>query len=216
MEDNYRHKGLRRNLIENLREKGIKDENILSAMLAIPRHFFLDKAFEEWAYADKAFPIGNEQTISQPYTVAYQTALLDVKKGDKILEIGTGSGYQAAVLSLLEAKVFSVERQEILFRKATKLLKDLQLKNIKTFLSDGNEGLPIHAPFDKILFTAGAEKIPQTLLSQLKINGTMVIPIGDDKSQTMYKITKLSETDFEKQRFDEFKFVPFLKGLVKE
>jgi protein-L-isoaspartate(D-aspartate) O-methyltransferase len=216
MEDNYRHKGLRRNLIESLREKGIKDEKVLAAMLAIPRHFFLDKAFEEWAYSDKAFPIGNEQTISQPYTVAYQSVLLEVKKGDKILEIGTGSGYQAAVLSLLEAKTFTVERQESLFRKATKLLKELHFTNIKTFLTDGNEGLLIHAPFDKILLTAAAETIPQSLLAQLKINGTMVIPVGNDKSQTMYKVTKLSPTDFEKQRFDEFKFVPFLKGIVKE
>ena len=216
MEDNYRHKGLRRNLVEDLSKKGIKDEKVLAAIMAIPRHFFLDKAFEEWAYADKAFPIGNEQTISQPYTVAYQSALLDVKKGDKILEIGTGSGYQAAVLSLLEAKVFTIERQELLFRKATKLLKELHFTNIKTFLADANEGLIIHAPFDKILFTAAAETIPQSLLAQLKINGTMVIPVGDDKSQTMYKVTKLSATDFEKERFDEFKFVPFLKGIVKE
>jgi protein-L-isoaspartate(D-aspartate) O-methyltransferase len=215
MEDNYRHKGLRRRLIEELKGKGIKDERILDAMLQIPRHFFLDKAFEEWAYSDKAFPIGKEQTISQPYTVAFQTELLEVKKGEKILEIGTGSGYQAAVLSLLGAKVFSVERQTALYQSSKKLLADLQFPNIKTFLSDGNDGLPKNAPFDKIIFTAGADTLPTKLLEQLKIGGFLVLPLGDDKIQTMYRILKISETEFEKQKFGDFRFVPFLKGIEK-
>ncbi len=216
MEDNYRHKGLRRKLIENLRSKGIDNETVLAAMLELPRHFFLEKAFEEWAYADKAFPIGNEQTISQPYTVAYQTQLLEVKKGDKVLEIGTGSGYQAAVLSLLGAKVYSIERQENLYLKAKLRLKDLKLPHIHTFFADGNEGLPTFAPFDKILFTAGAEKFPNTLFKQLKTSGIMVIPIGDEQSQKMYQITKISDTEFDEKCFDEFAFVPFLSGVVKK
>jgi protein-L-isoaspartate(D-aspartate) O-methyltransferase len=216
MEDNYRHKGLRRKLIENLRSKGIDNEAVLAAMLELPRHFFLEKAFEEWAYTDKAFPIGNEQTISQPYTVAYQTQLLEVKKGDKILEIGTGSGYQAAILSLLGAKVYSIERQENLYQKAKILLNDLKLPHLHTFFADGNEGLEKFAPFDKILFTAGAEKFPNTLFKQLKTGGIMVIPIGNEYSQKMCQITKINDTEFDEKRFDEFAFVPFLSGIVNK
>jgi protein-L-isoaspartate(D-aspartate) O-methyltransferase len=215
MEDNYRHKGLRRQLVGVLKEKGIQNERILEAMLELPRHFFFEKAFEEWAYTDKAFPIGNEQTISQPYTVAYQTELLAIQKGDKILEIGTGSGYQAAILGLLGAKVFSIERQEDLYKKSSTLLSDLKIPNVKTFFGDGHEGLSKHAPFDKILCTAGASTFPNTLFHQLCVGGIMVIPIGDEKAQKMYQITKISDTEFEEKRYDDFLFVPFLKGIVK-
>ena len=216
VKDTYRHKALRKQLIESIREKGITDEKVINAMLTIPRHFFLDKAFEEWAYQDKAFPIGNEQTISQPFTVAYQTELLNVKKRDKILEIGTGSGYQAAVLAVLGARVYTVERQEVLYQTATRLLDAMGLKGIRTYFRDGSKGLPEFAPFDKIIVTAGAEEIPETLKSQLAIGGIMVIPVGDGSKQRMYRITRLSETDFKEEIFDSFRFVPFLKGTNKK
>jgi protein-L-isoaspartate(D-aspartate) O-methyltransferase len=215
MEDNYRHQGLRRILVENLSEKGIENEKILLAIATLPRHFFLDKAFEEWAYHDKAFPIGNEQTISQPYTVARQTELLDVQVGEKILEIGTGSGYQAAILAILGAKVFSIERQEKLYEKAKKLLAAMQLPSLRLFFGDGYEGLPRHAPFDKILFTAGAERVPLPLLQQLKINGKIVVPLGNGDTQIMHVITKIDAVTFEKRAFEACAFVPFLQGVVK-
>ena len=203
-------------LIADLRAKGIQDERILTAMDTIPRHFFLDKAFEEWAYQDKAFPIGNNQTISQPYTVAYQTGLLDVKKGEKILEVGTGSGYQASVLAMLGAKVHTVERHEILYKAARKLILALGLAPaIKTYFRDGYMGIPELAPFDKILVTAGAKEIPQALRQQLTIGGILVIPVGDDKKQAMYRITRISPTEFEDVPLDDFRFVPFLKGVNK-
>jgi protein-L-isoaspartate(D-aspartate) O-methyltransferase len=214
MEDSYRHKGMRRKLIQRLQERGIKNEAVLEVMLNLPRHFFLEKAFEEWAYEDKAFPIGKEQTISQPYTVAYQTTLLQVAKGDKILEIGTGSAYQAAVLALLGAKVFSIERQSFLFEKATQLIKKLNIPNIFITLSDGMLGLKQEAPFDKILVTCGADELPLALVEQLKIGGQLVIPIGDEKTQQMYRITKLSPTEWQEERFDDFRFVPLLSGVV--
>jgi protein-L-isoaspartate(D-aspartate) O-methyltransferase len=214
LEDNYRHKGQRKLLIESLRKKGINDEALLAAMSALPRHFFLDKGFEEWAYQDKPFPIGNEQTISQPYTVAYQTQLLDVKKREKILEVGTGSGYQAAILGLLGARVHTIERQEALYKKAKALLKKLQLGNIRCYFRDGYKGLPEFAPFDKILVTAGAPELPEALLKQLKIGGVMVIPVGEN-GQKMYRITRLGEEQFKKEELGNFRFVPFLKGVNK-
>ncbi len=212
MEDSYRHKGMRRRLIEHLRTRGISDERVLEAMSLLPRHFFLEKAFEEWAYEDKAFPIGVEQTISQPFTVAYQTALLDVKKGDKILEIGTGSGYQAAILAILGASVFSVERHLILHQNATMLLKKLQIPNVQTFYHDGSFGLAEHAPFDKILATAGADELPLALIEQLNIGGVLVVPIGDEAAQKMYKIQKISDIEWTEEPLDDFRFVPLLVG----
>jgi protein-L-isoaspartate(D-aspartate) O-methyltransferase len=213
--DTYRHKGMRRKLLEQLSAKGIRDEQILNAIGTLPRHFFLDKAFEEWAYQDKPFPIGNEQTISQPYTVAYQTSLLEVKRRDKILEIGTGSGYQAGILAMLGARVYTIERQELLHRRAKKLLDQLQLGNIRCYLRDGYKGLPEFAPFDKILVTAGAPEIPEPLLLQLKVGGRLVIPVGD-KAQKMLRLTRLNKAgDVETETFADFKFVPFLKGINK-
>lgn len=210
--DTYKHQGLRLQLIETLRREGIRDETVLEAMSKIPRHLFLEKAFEEWAYQNVAFPIGSEQTISQPLTVAIQTGLLDVKKGNKILEVGTGSGYQACVLSLLGAKVYTIERQRALFEKTDKLLRELGFGAIRTFLGDGYAGLPMFAPFDKILVTAGATYLPDTLISQLAVGGHLVIPIGDESVQTMWRYTKVTEDDIKSESFGKFKFVPFLKG----
>ena len=215
MKDTYRHKGLRKKLITSLRERGVDNEAILDAMSTIPRHLFLEKAFEEWAYVDKAFPIGKQQTISQPYTVAYQTNLLAVKKREKILEIGTGSGYQATVLAYLGARVYTVERQKALYDKTKILLKALGFKGIRTFLKDGMLGLPDHAPFDKILVTAAATSIPKDLLAQLTIGGTLVIPVGEE-IQKMCKIIRLSDTKYSRNYFDDFQFVPLLSGLNKE
>ena len=199
-------------LIETLRLEGVRDEKVLEAMSKVPRHLFLEKAFEEWAYKNVAFPIGCDQTISQPLTVAIQSSLLEVKKGDKILEVGTGSGYQACILSLLGAKVYTIERQSALFEKTDKLLRELGFGAIRTFLGDGYAGLPMFAPFDKILVTAGATMLPETLLSQLAVGGYLVIPIGGDESQTMWRYTKLTEGDIKSEAFGKFKFVPFLKG----
>lgn len=199
-------------LIETLRHGGIRDEKVLEAMSKVPRHLFLEKAFEEWAYKNVAFPIGNEQTISQPQTVAIQTSLLEVKKGDKILEVGTGSGYQACVLSLLGARVYTIERQRTLYEKTDKLLRELGFGAIRTFLGDGYEGLKMFAPFDKILVTAGATTLPENLISQLAVGGHLVIPIGGDDVQTMWRYTKITETEIKSESFGKFKFVPFLKG----
>lgn len=199
-------------LIETLRHEGIRDEKVLEAMSGIPRHLFLEKAFEEWAYKNVAFPIGCDQTISQPLTVAIQTGLLEIKKGDKILEVGTGSGYQACILSQLGAKVYTIERQSALYEKTDKFLRELGFGAIRTFLGDGYAGLPMFAPFDKILVTAGAPSLPETLLSQLASGGYLVIPIGDEESQTMWRYTKLTESTIQSEAFGKFKFVPFLKG----
>ena len=199
-------------LIETLRHGGIRDEKVLEAMSKVPRHLFLEKAFEEWAYKNVAFPIGNEQTISQPQTVAIQTSLLEVKKGDKILEVGTGSGYQACVLSLLGAKVYTIERQRALYERTDKLLRELGFGAIRTFLGDGYEGLKMFAPFDKILVTAGATALPENLIKQLAVGGHLVIPIGGDDVQTMWRYTKVTETEIKSESFGKFKFVPFLKG----
>jgi protein-L-isoaspartate(D-aspartate) O-methyltransferase len=213
VKDSYRHKGLRKKLIEGLRTKGISDKKVLDAMLKIPRHFFLDKAFEDWAYKDVPFPIGSDQTISQPYTVAYQTALLNVSPKMKILEIGTGSGYQACVLSEMGAKVYSLERQESLFLKTNQLLKRLGFERIRTFLRDGFEGLPRFAPFDRILVTAGAEDIPIKLTEQLAIDGILVIPVGSYDAQKMLRIKRLSDDRYDQDEFGLFRFVPFMKGI---
>jgi len=212
MKDTYHHKGLRKKLIDSLRKKGIQDERVLAAMDVLPRHFFLDKAFEEIAYQDKAFPIGNDQTISQPFTLAFQTELLNVKKREKALEIGTGSGYQAAILATLGARVFTIERQEALYNEAKFVLKELGFQGIRYYFRDGYKGLPELAPFDKILVTAGAITVPDALLKQLKIGGVLVIPVGR-KVQRMLRITKVSEEDYQKEDFGSFRFVPFLKGV---
>ena len=216
MQDTYRHKGLRRQLIEELRKKGIEDARILDAMMQLPRHFFLDTAFEEWAYVDKAFPIGNEQTISQPFTVAYMTGLLALEPRQKVLEIGTGSGYQAAILSLLGARVYTVERQEALYLTTKEFLKNLKLPNIRCFFRDGSLGLPEFAPFDRIIVTAAAPSVFSALREQLTIGGIMVIPVGDETGQQMLTITRLSETDFEEKAYEKFRFVPFLTGVNKK
>jgi len=200
-------------LIDTLREEGIKDEKVLAAMAKVPRHLFLEKAFEEWAYKNVAFPIGCDQTISQPLTVAIQTGLLEIKKGDKILEVGTGSGYQACILSELGAKVYTIERQSTLYERTEKLLIQLGYRLIRTFLGDGYSGLSMFAPFDKILVTAGASSLPESLIKQLAVGGHLVIPIGDDAGQTMWRYTLLPDGKIDSKAFGKFKFVPFLKGI---
>lgn len=209
MIDNYRHKGLRKQLITELKKKGIEDHAILAAMDKVPRHFFFDAAFLEQAYTDKAFPIGEGQTISQPYTVAYQSSLLQLKKGEKVLEIGTGSGYQTCVLLELGAKVFTIERQPVLYEKAKEMLVEMGYK-ARHFLGDGSKGLSFHAPFDKILVTAGAPSVPDTLLGQLKIGGLIIIPVGDEKSQKMFTVLKTGEESSETIERDTFRFVPLV------
>jgi protein-L-isoaspartate(D-aspartate) O-methyltransferase len=209
MLDSFKHQGMRRKLIAELKLKGIKDERILAAFNTIPRHFFLDLAFIEYAYDDTAFRIGAGQTISQPYTVAFQTGLLDIKKGDKILEIGTGSGFQTCVLSELGAKVYSIERQRELFMNAKKIIHELNY-NPRLSFGDGFVGLPAFAPFDSILITCGAPYIPQPLIDQLKVGGRLVIPLGEGDNQIMKRLTKTSETDYEMKDFGAFRFVPML------
>ena len=211
-EDTYRHKGLRKKLIEIIQEKGIYDEKVLIAMMNIPRHYFLDTALDHIAYQDRAFPIQDGQTISQPYTVAYQTQLLEVKPYDKILEIGTGSAYQAAVLAELGAIVFTIERQKGLFENNKNFIFKSKYPNIKFFYGDGFEGLPTYAPFDKILITAAAPFIPPRLLEQLKTGGTMVLPLDEDGLQKMMRITKNNDQKYDKETFSNFSFVPMLKG----
>lgn len=211
--DRYRDKGLRKKLVDHIAKKGIKDQRILDAIEKVPRHFFFsDNVFHKEAYQDKAFPIGEGQTISQPFTVAYQSELLNVQKGDKILEIGTGSGYQACILSELGAKVFSIERIKSLYEKTSELLAELGYRSIKTFFGDGYEGLPTYAPFDKIIITAAAPAVPDKLLEQLVIGGIMVLPLGDGIAQDMIRITKKGEKEYEKEVFEKFAFVPMLKG----
>ena len=210
MKDTAKHQGLRNQLVKLLQEKGIVDKNVLNAINKIPRHLFLNSSFEDYAYQDKAFPIGAGQTISQPYTVAFQSQLLEIKKEDKILEIGTGSGYQTAVLCLMGAKVFSVERQNELFKQTSALLPKLGIRPKHLSFGDGYKGLPNHAPFDSIIVTAGAPKIPKPLMVQLKIGGRLVIPVGD-KNQIMTMLIRKNETQFEKHEFGDFKFVPLLE-----
>lgn len=212
-EDNYRHKGLRKNLVEDLRNKGITDENVLNAINNVPRHVFLDSSFLEFAYQDKAFPIGSGQTISQPFTVAFQTSLLKITKGVKVLEIGTGSGYQACVLAEMGAKVFSIERQRKLYMKTKDFLAEFRY-NIKTFLGDGNKGLPTYGPFDRIIITAAAPEIPQNLIDQLKVGGMMVIPLSENENcQTMLRLTKQEDGSMKRETYGDFRFVPMLKGV---
>ncbi|MBV8253479.1 MAG: protein-L-isoaspartate(D-aspartate) O-methyltransferase [Chitinophaga sp.] len=211
-EDTYKQKGLRRQLVDSIRQKGITDENVLAAIGNIPRHFFLDTAFEGIAYEDRAFPIGEGQTISQPYTVAYQTQLLEIKPYEKVLEIGTGSAYQACVLAELKANVFTIERQKRLFDHVKQFQFKSKYPNLRCFYGDGYEGLPSYAPFDKILVTAAAPAIPEKLLQQLKVGGKMVIPVGGQDVQRMLRITKINDTDFDQELFDNFTFVPMLSG----
>lgn len=212
-EDNYRHKGMRRNLVEELRNKGIKDENVLNAINNVPRHVFLDSSFVEFAYQDKAFPIGSGQTISQPFTVAFQTSLLEIQKNMKVLEIGTGSGYQACVLAEMGAKVFSIERQRKLYMKTKSFLSEFPY-HIKTFLGDGNKGLPTYGPFDRVIITAAAPEIPQSLVDQLKVGGMMVIPLDENEGcQTMLRLTKQEDGSMRRETYGDFRFVPMLKGV---
>ncbi len=213
MQDTFRHQGLRKRLVQELKGEGIKDEKVLKAIEKIPRHFFIETFFEDDAYENKPFPIGRGQTISNPYTVAYQTELLELREGDKVLEIGTGSGYQSAVLAELGAEVFSIERHQPLSNKAKKMLEHFGYTNVHTFFGDGFKGLPQFAPFDKILITAAAPEIPKDLLKQLKVNGIMVIPFGDGDTQKMIRIKRLDNNEFEKETFSTFTFVPMLKGV---
>lgn len=207
-EDNYRHQGLRNKLVKKLAEKGIKDERVLSAIGRVPRHFFFESALLEHAYQDKAFPIGEGQTISQPYTVAFQSEKLEIKPGDKVLEIGTGSGYQACILVELGAKVYTIEYNRVLFERTRDFLPSIGYKP-NFFHGDGSKGLPMKAPFDKIIVTAGAPIVPDALTSQLKENGILVIPVGDRQRQLMLRIRK-KEGKLVREEFDNFAFVPLL------
>jgi protein-L-isoaspartate(D-aspartate) O-methyltransferase len=208
--DNYREKGARKRLVEILRKKGIADERVLEAIGKIPRHYFFDETFWAQAYKDIAFPIGEGQTISQPYTVAYQTELLHINKGDKVLEIGTGSGYQTCVLLELGAKVYTIERQEKLFERTRWVLPNKMDYKAHFFLGDGSIGIAAHAPYDKIIVTAGAPTVPGVLLKQLKVGGMIVIPVGDADSQKMVTVLKVGENDYEKMELDTFRFVPLV------
>lgn len=211
-EDSYRHKGLRRQLVDSIRQKGISDERVLEAMLQIPRHFFMDSAFDKIAYEDRAFPIGESQTISQPYTVAYQTQLLELKPHEKVLEIGTGSAYQSCVLAEMDVQVYTIERQKKLFeeRKQQPYLK--KYLSLKFFYGDGFEGLPTYAPFDKVIVTAAAPFIPPKLIAQMRTGGKMVIPVGEGRVQQMLRLTKQADGQVEEEAFDNFSFVPMIGG----
>lgn len=216
MHDSFVHKGKRKQLVDYLKEKiGIRDENVLKAINKVPRHLFIESIFEDYAYEDRAFPIAAGQTISHPSTVAEQSELLQVKPGEKILEIGTGSGYQAAVLVAMDALVYTVERQKELFDFSSKKLKEIHLRPKFQSFGDGFAGLPTFAPFDKVMVTCGAENLPTELLKQLKIGGKMVIPLGKTDEQILYRFTKLSEKEFEKEEFGAYKFVPMLNNTNK-
>lgn len=214
-EDTYKHKGLRKKLVDSLRDKGITDEDLLKAMMNIPRHYFLDTALEHIAYQDRAFPISEGQTISQPYTVAYQTQLLEVKPFEKILEIGTGSAYQAVVLAEMGAQVFTIERQKKLFDLNKSFILKSKYPNIKYFYGDGFEGLPTYAPFDKVIITAAAPFIPPRLIEQLKTGGKMVIPLENNGRQKMLRLTKKEDGSYDEETFSDFSFVPMLKGIER-
>jgi len=207
--DNYREQGARKRLVEVLRKKGIEDEQVLKAIGKVPRHFFFDETFWNQAYKDIAFPIGAGQTISQPYTVAYQTELLHIRKGDKVLEIGTGCGYQTCILMELGAKVVTIERQEKLYERTIQVLPYMGYKP-QFFLGDGSIGKAEHAPYDKIIVTAGAPTVPEILLKQLAIGGILVIPVGDEQSQKMVTVLKTAEHDYERHVLDTFRFVPLV------
>ena len=210
MKDTAKHQGLRNQLVSALQQKGITDLRVLDAIKKIPRHLFLNSSFEDYAYQDKAFPIGAGQTISQPYTVAFQSQLLEIKKDHKVLEIGTGSGYQTAVLCLMGAKVYSIERQNELFKQTSALLPKLGIRPKHLTFGDGYKGLPTYGPFDSIIVTAGAPIIPKPLMAQLKIGGRLVIPLGEDV-QVMTLLIRKNETQFEKHELGEFRFVPLLE-----
>lgn len=214
MQDSFKYKGMRRKLIEELRSKGIKDGKILDAFESVPRHFFLDNAFAEQAYSNIAFQIGSGQTISHPYTVAFQTFLMDIKRGDKVLEIGTGSGFQTCILCELGAKVFSIERHKELHLKAKNIVRHLKY-NARLSFGDGYKGLPAFAPFDKIIITCGAPDVPESLIDQLIVGGVMIIPIGEGGIQKMVRVTKISENETSTEEFGEFSFVPMLEKKVK-
>lgn len=214
MEDSYRHKGMRRKLIEELKARGIKDQKVLEAFDKVPRHFFLDLAFTNQAYSNVAFQIGAGQTISHPYTVAFQSELLDVSKGQKVLEIGTGSGFQTSILSAIGAKVYSIERQKELFLKAKRIIHKLGF-NPKLFYGDGYKGQPSYAPYDRILVTCGAPFLPEELLNQLKVGGILVIPIGEGDSQIMTRYIKVSNEETTKDTYGDFSFVPMLEKTTK-
>lgn len=211
MVDSYRHKGLRKKLVESIRQKGIGNEDVLEAINRVPRHLFMDSSFINHSYTDKAFPIGAGQTISQPYTVAFQTELLEIERHLKVLEVGTGSGYQTAVLLELGARVYTIERQRELFLEAQRTLSSLNYKPVY-FYGDGYEGLPSYAPFDRILVTAAALEIPQNLLDQLSVGGILVVPEGGPSGQTMIRIHRVSETEFKRSEHGYFSFVPLLRG----
>jgi protein-L-isoaspartate(D-aspartate) O-methyltransferase len=214
MQDTYKHKGMRKQLIHQLRQKGIVNDDVLAAFDEVPRHFFLDLAFEQQAYSNVAFQIGAGQTISHPYTVAFQSSLLELKRGEKVLEIGTGSGFQTAILYKMGAKVYSIERQKELHVKATHILDKLKVR-AQLFFGDGYQGKEIFGPYDKILVTCGAPSIPQKLLDQLKIGGYLVIPVGGEEGQEMVRITKLAENEYKEELFGYFSFVPMLEKTVK-
>lgn len=207
--DNYREKGARKQLVRHLDSRGIQDERVLEAIGKVPRHFFFDETFWNQAYRDIAFPIGDGQTISQPYTVAYQSELLHVSKGDRVLEIGTGSGYQTCILMELGAEVYTIERQENIYNRTIQVLPYMGYKP-HFFLGDGSKGIPEHGPYDKIIVTAGAPFVPEVMLKQLKLGGLLVIPVGDENSQKMVTILRLAENDFERIELDTFRFVPLV------
>jgi protein-L-isoaspartate(D-aspartate) O-methyltransferase len=213
--DTFRHKGLRKKLIDLLRTKGIADDNVLNAMNIIPRHYFFDSSFLEFAYEDKAFPIGSGQTISQPYTVAFQSELLKVEKGMRILEVGTGSGYQASILAEMGARVYTIERQKLLYDTLKALDPPLHYR-IRLFYGDGYAGLPAHAPFDRILITAAAPYIPEALVNQLAPGGILVAPVGKGDSQIMTRILKISETEIKTETHGTFRFVPMLTDKAQD
>lgn len=210
-EDSYRHKGMRKALVRKVSSKGISNPAVLAAMERVPRHIFFERAFLEHAYQDKAFPIGHGQTISQPYTVAFQTQLLDPKPEAKVLEVGTGSGYQASILLELGVRLYTIEYQRPLYEKARWMLHELGYKQVSCFCGDGSLGLPAHAPYDGIIVTAGAPTVPKALISQLTIGGRLIIPVGDHQQQKMLRLTRVSEQQVHQETFDHFSFVP-LRG----
>ncbi len=212
--DNYKLKGLRLRMVKHLMSLGIEDVKVLQAMLEIPRHYFVETGFEEWAYRDQAFPIASDQTISRPYTVALQTSLLKLTGREKVLEIGTGSGYQTTVLSMLSNRVYTIERQVVLFKQSNKLFADMDIFNIRNFHGDGYQGLGKRAPFDRIIVTAGANDIPQMLVDQLAPQGIMVIPVVNNDKQEMLVVTKLPNGKTSVKKVGECEFVPFLEGTV--